>query len=156
MSVGSSRSHTAFLLLLLHASIFLLLRFTLGFGVYLFAIGVCIFVCYFLLYFCFLIYARAQYALSLFLLSSSSLTYALGFFLSFLLLPPTHACLARVSAVSFLCNNFSHVSCTTFCCNLHRFALPTQHSSRSTNNNKKKRKRLPLSIRIREPNTTAE
>lgn len=59
---------------------FLLLRFTLGFGFYLFAIGVCIFVCYFLLYFCFLIYARAQCALRVFLLSS--LTCSLVFVLS--------------------------------------------------------------------------
>lgn len=84
------------------------------------------------LYFCFLIYARASmrdreriaslfyilyYVLSFarYVLSLNLRSFALSLFFNFLhcVLPPTRACLARVSAVSFLWNNFNHVSYAT-------------------------------------------
>lgn len=84
------------------------------------------------LYFCFLIYARASmrdreriaslfyilyYVLSFarYVLSLNLRSLALSLFFYFLhcVLPPTRACLARVSAVSFLWNNFNHVSYAT-------------------------------------------
>lgn len=148
VSVGSSHSNSYYYYYML--VLFVLLRFTLVFGFYLFAITVCIFVCYFWLYFASWFTRELECALTHLLTLTLSLSLSLSLCLSqclFLvrsLLPPTRACLARVSAVSFLCNNFNHVSCAAFCCNLHCFAPPTATTT-ATNT---RRRRLPLYIYV--------
>lgn len=137
MSVGSSRSPRSLsLLLLLHASTFCVVTFHTQFR-FLFnsplpqpsaTACTCIFVCYFVAPLLLLPdlresfnererereqlhYSILYYVLSFarYVLSHFALSCTLFFFLH-CVLPPTRACLARVSAVSFLWNNFNHVS----------------------------------------------